>query len=80
MKQVLTFTGDLIYVALRIILLPLFIAVDCFIGLCLLAAFIRRWSFTAFVAKAKKRLPLEPLSFRRGELRSRLVHAPVKSH
>jgi hypothetical protein len=79
MKQALTFTGDLIYVALRIILLPLFVAVDCFIGLCMFISFLRRWSFTAFVAKAKQRLPLE-LPFRRGELRSRLVHAPIKSH
>jgi hypothetical protein len=65
MNNLLDIAGHFLYIALRIILLPLFVALDIFLGTWLAAKFLKKWSRAVYIKATKKQAFRQP-AFKKG--------------
>jgi hypothetical protein len=81
MNNVLDLTGHFLYIALRIVLLPVFVALDIFLGAWLTAKFIRKGAGILYIKAKKKHLVPQP-AFKKGliVLRAKLIGVPANGH
>lgn len=64
MNNLLDIAGGLLYIAFRIILLPVFVVLDCFLGLWITAKFINRM-VKALSLRLRKKPSSPPLQLKR---------------
>lgn len=81
MNSLLDITGHFLYLALRIILLPLFIMLDCFLGLWLVAKFSRKFFHKTYYSSKQKHVQHQlALKKRMVLLRTKFVGFNVNGH
>lgn len=81
MNNLLDLAGHFLYIALRVVLLPVFIALDVFLGAWLMAKFIKKWTLAAFM-KASKRQPIQHATFKKSLflLRPKAIGVTANTH
>lgn len=65
MNNLLDIAGHFLYIAWRIVLLPVFVALDIFLGAWLTARFIKQWGRTLSV-RIKRKQASSPIVFKKG--------------
>jgi hypothetical protein len=83
MNDLLDITGHFLYITLRIILLPVFVALDCFLGLWIAIKIMNRFiAGLHFRSRQKGAYHTQTLAFKKGimVLREKLVGATVNTH
>jgi len=73
MNNLLTITGHLLYLAFSIILFPVFLLTECFIGLLIAIKHVQKLKVRLHLHKAKQKSSLQSL-----QLKKRLVFAKAK--
>jgi hypothetical protein len=81
MNSLLDITGHFLYLALNIILLPVFVALDCFLGIWMAAKFTRKLCTKLYIKARQKNLHYQ-LAFKKRWvfLRTKFVGVHVNSH
>jgi hypothetical protein len=81
MNNLLDITGHFLYLAVSIILLPVFIALDIFIGAWLMARFIKRRGRILYI-RAKKKQPVYHPAFKKSFLflKAKSIGMPANGH
>lgn len=81
MNNLLDITGHFIYLALSIILLPVFVALDCFLGIWMAAKITRKLCAKLYIIARQKNLHYQ-LSFKKRWmfLRTKFIGVHVNSH
>jgi hypothetical protein len=81
MNSLLDITGHFLYLALNIILLPVFVALDCFLGIWMAAKFTRKLSTKLYKKARQKNLHYQLVFKKRWVfLRTKFVGVHVNSH
>jgi hypothetical protein len=81
MNELLDITGHFLYIAWRLILLPVFVALDCFLGLWMAAKFISKM-IKKHQAKIKRKQPSHHLGLRKSLvlLRAKFIGVHANGH
>lgn len=81
MNNLLDITGHFIYLALSIILLPVFVALDCILGIWMAAKFTKKLCAKLYVKTRQKNLHYQ-LAFKKRWmfLRTKFIGVHVNSH
>ena len=81
MNNLLDIAGHFLYIAVSIILLPVFIALDIFLGAWLTARFIKNWSQNMYI-RAKKKHPVYHAGFKKSLVffKAKSIGVPANGH